>query len=167
MIHKTERNFRSEDIWRLFLLEQILTFCELCDNHTGLNHWKRNKFTWRLLQKCVVWNKAIEYHTHVVQQCFSSILEQSNPSRNKHYSVWASEKPLLNFTFLVSTNARWFHSYLRTPSGFHRMEKIYFNSHCQRNFFSKSCSTVTNFQEIFSYFILRILALVIGSCDPV
>ena len=32
-----------------------------------------------------------------------------------------------------------------------------FNSHCQEKY---------NFQILFSYFILRILALVIGSCDP-
>ena len=57
--------------------------------------------------------------THLVQQCFCLILEQSNPSKSKHYSVWTSEKRL------VSTNASWFHSYLRTPSGYHRMEKLF------------------------------------------
>jgi len=77
------------------------TFGELYDKNTGPNHWKRNKFTWHLLQKCAVWNGALEYHTHLVQQCFSSILEQSNPSKTKHYSVWALEKWLLDFTILV------------------------------------------------------------------
>ena len=148
MIHKTGTNLRNEEIWRLHLLMQILPFCELDDNHTGLNHWKRNTFTWHLLQKCAVWNKAHEYHTHVVQRCFCSILEQSIPSKNKHYSVLNSEKPLLNVTFLVSTNASWFHSYLRTPSGYHRMVKNCFNSHCQKNFFYKYCSPVTNFPRI-------------------
>ena len=130
MIHKTGTNHRNEKIWRLLLLEQMSTFGELDDKSTGTNHWKRNKLTWHILQECAVWNKALEYHTHLVQQCFCSILEQSNPSKSKHYSVWSSEKCLWNFTFLVSTNASWFHSYLRTPSGYHRMDKDCFNSHC-------------------------------------
>jgi len=130
VIHKTGTNLRNEKIWRLHLLEHIHNFGELDDKNTGPNHWKRNKFTWHMLQKCEVWKKALEYHTHLVQQCFWSILEQSNPSKNKHYTVWASEKCLLNFTFLVSTNASWFHSYLRTPSGYHTMDKNCFNSHC-------------------------------------
>jgi len=167
MIHKTGTNLRNEEIWRLLLLEQILTFGVLYDKNTGPNHWKRNKFTWQLLQKCAVWNKALEYHTHLVQQCFCSILEQSNPSKTKYYSVWASKKRQSNFTFLVSTNVIWFHSYLRTPSGYHRKDKIYFNAHCRKNFFSKSCSPVAKFPRNVSYFILRILALVIGSCGPV
>jgi len=147
MIHKTGTNLRNEEIWRLLLLEQIPTFGELDDKNTGLNHRKRNKFTWHLLQKYAVWNEALEYHTHLVQQSFCSILEQSNPSKTKHYSVWALEKRLLNFTFLVSTNASWFHSYLRTPTGYHRKDKNCFNSHCQKNLFSKSCSPVTKFQR--------------------
>ena len=130
MIQKTWTNHCNEEIWKLLLLVQIPTFGELDDKNTGANHWKRNKFTWNLLRKCAVWNEALEYHTHLVQQCFCSILEQSNPSKTEHYSVWASEKRLLNFTFLVSTNASWFHSYLRTPSGWHRMGKKCFNSHC-------------------------------------
>ena len=77
--------------------------------------------------------------THLVQQCFCSILEQSNPSKTKHNSVWTSEKRP------VSTNASWFHSYLRTPSGYHRMDKNCLNSHCQKYFFSKSCSPVAKF----------------------
>ena len=50
--------------------------------------------------------------------------------KEKHYSAWASAKCPLNFMFLVSTNASWFLSPLRTPSGYHRMDKICFNSHC-------------------------------------
>jgi len=98
--------------------------------------------------------------THLVQQCFCSILEQSNPSKTNHYSAWTSEKRP------VSTNASWFHSFIRTPSGYHRMEKNCFNSHCQKYFFPNPVLLLQNFQEMFSYFILRILALVIGSCDP-
>jgi len=157
MIHKTGSNLSNEEIWRLLLLEQIPTFGELDHKNTAPNHWKRNKFTWHLLQKCAVWNKALEYHTHLVQQCFWSILEQSNPSRNKHYLVWASEKRL------VSTNASWYHSYWWTPSGSHRNVKNCFNSHCQKNFFSKSCSPVTKFpRNVFLFHSQNI-----GSCDPV
>ena len=54
---------------------------------------------------------------------------------------------LLNFSFLVSTNACWFHSYLVKPSVYHRMDKSCFNSHRQKNFFSKWCSSVTKFQR--------------------
>ena len=139
MLHKTGTNHRNEKIWRLLLLEQMSTFGELDDKNTGTNHWKRNKFTWHILQECAVWNKALEYHIQLVQQCFCSILEQSNPSKNKHYYVWTSEKRP------VSTNASWFHSYLRTPSGYHRMEKNCLNSNCQKYFFSKSCSPVAKF----------------------
>jgi len=52
------------------MLEQIPIFGELDDKNTGPNHWKRNKFTSHLLQKCAVWNEALEYCTHFVQQCF-------------------------------------------------------------------------------------------------
>jgi len=34
---------------------------------------------------------------------------------------------------------------LRTFSGCHRLDKSCFNSHCQKKFFSKSCSPVTKF----------------------
>ena len=63
MIHKTGKNLRNEVIWRLLLLEKMPTFGELDDKNTGANHWKGNKFTWHLLRKCAVWNKALEYHT--------------------------------------------------------------------------------------------------------
>jgi len=56
----------------------------------------------------------------------------------------------------------WFHSYLRTPSVYHRMDKSCFNSHCQKNFFSKSCSPVTNLPR--NVFLFR--SQHIGSCDP-
>jgi len=140
------------------LLEHIPIFGELDKINIMSNHWKRNKFTWNLLEKCAVWNKALQYHTHLVQHCFYSITEQSNSSKTKHHSVWVSEKYLFNFTFLVSTNTSWFHSYLRTPSGYHRMDKNCLNSHCQKKFV---------FKILFSYFNPRILALVIGSCDPI
>jgi len=95
--------------------------------------------------------KALEYHTHLLQQCFWSIFEQSNPSKTKHYLVWATEKCLLNFTFLVSTNAIWFHSYLRTPSGYHRMDKNCCNSHCQKNSFCKSGSVAKFPRNVFLF----------------
>ena len=142
-------------------LEQILTFGELYDKITGPNHWKRNKFNGHMLQKCAVWNKALEDHTHLVQQCFCSILEQSNPSKTKNYLVWTSEKRLSNFMFLVSTNASWFHSYLRKPSG------NFLSTPIDRKIPFAIPVLLQNFQEMFSFFILRILAIVIGSCCPV
>jgi len=45
-------------------------FGELDDKNTGPDSWKSDKFTWHLLQKCAVWNNSLEYHTHLVQQCF-------------------------------------------------------------------------------------------------
>ena len=81
MIHKTGPNHRNDGIWRLLLLEHIPTFGELDDKETGPNHWKWNNFTWNLLQKSAVWNKALGYHSHLVQHGFCPILEQSNPSK--------------------------------------------------------------------------------------
>ena len=60
MIHKNGTNHRNDVTWSLLLLEQIPTFGELDDKNTGPNHWKRNNFTWNLLQKCAVWNKALD-----------------------------------------------------------------------------------------------------------
>ena len=81
MIHKTATNLRNDEIWRLLLLGQIPTFRELDDKKIVPNHWKRNNFTWNLLQKRAVWNKALGYHSHLVQHGSCPILEQSNPSK--------------------------------------------------------------------------------------
>jgi len=81
MIHKTGTILRNDEIWKSLLLEQIPTFGELYDKNTGPIHWKRNNFIWNLFQKCAVWNKAIGYHTHLVQHCFCPILEQRNPAK--------------------------------------------------------------------------------------
>jgi len=81
MIYKTGTNLWNDEIWRLLLLKQIPTFGEQDDKKTGPNHWKINNFTWNLLQKCADWNKALGYHSHLVQHCFFSILEPSNPSK--------------------------------------------------------------------------------------
>ena len=77
MIYKTGTNLRNDETWRLFLLEQIPSLGELDDKETGPNHWKRNNFTWNLLQKSAVWNKALGYRTHLVQHCFCPILEHN------------------------------------------------------------------------------------------
>ena len=138
MIHKTGTNQRNEKVWRLLLLEQMSTFGELNHKNTGPNHWNRNKFTWKLLQECAVWNKALGYHT-LGAAVFLLDPWTKQFVKNKHYSVWTSEKRP------VSTNASWFHSYLRTPSGYQRMDKNCFNSHCQKFFFSKSCFPVAKF----------------------
>jgi len=116
MIHKTGTNLRNDEILRLLLLEQIPTFGELDDKNTGPNHWKRNNFTWNLLQKCAVWHKALGYHTHLLQHCFCMILEESNPSKKALLSM-SFGKCLLNFMFLVSPNDKRFYTYLGTSVG--------------------------------------------------
>ena len=129
MIHKTVTNLRNNEIWRLLLLEQIPTFGELDDKNTGPNHWKRNNFTWNLLQKCAVWNKTSGYDT-LGAALFLLDPWTKQSVKEKHDSAWAWAKCLINFTFLVSTNASWFNSFLRTASGYDRMDKNCFNSHC-------------------------------------
>ena len=51
MVHKTGTNLRNDEIWRLLLLEQIPTLGELDKISIMSNRWKRNKFTWYLLQQ--------------------------------------------------------------------------------------------------------------------
>jgi len=157
--------FVGASIILLQCLQHIPAFGGLDEENTGPNHWKRNKFTWHLLQKWAVWNKTVEYHTPLVQQCFSSILEQSNPSK-PGIAQYELRKKSIKFLVPGLNNASWFHSYLRTTSGYHRMDKSCFNSHCQKNFFPNPVLLLQNFQQWLFYFILRILALVIGSCDP-
>ena len=65
------------------------------------------------------------------------------------------------FTFLVSTNASWFHSYLRKLSG------KFLSTPIARKIPFANPVLLQNFQEMFSFLILRILAIVIGSCGPV
>ena len=137
IIHKSGTNLCNEEIWRLLRMEQMPTFGELDDKNTGPNHWKRNKLTWHLLQKCAVCNELLNI-THTLGAAvllFDPWTKQS--VKKQTLTVWTSENCLLTFTFLVSTNASWFHSYLRTPSSYHRLVKKYFNSHCQKKFFSK------------------------------
>ena len=151
MIHKNGTNHRNDVTWRLLLLEQIPTFGELDDKKTRPNHWKRNNFTWNLLQKCAVWNKALQYHTHLVQHCFCPILGKAIRQRKAFLSMGFGKTsikfnvPSLNKCQLVSLifeNTEW-----QSWDG-----KNCFNSHCW-----KKCV----FQILFSYFILRILAVVI------
>ena len=128
MIHKTWTNLRNDEIWRLVLLEQIPTFGELDDKNTGPNHWKRNKFTWNLLQKSAVWHKALGYHTHLLQHCFCMILKQSNPK--KTLLSMSFGKCLVNFMFLVSPNDKRFYSWLETSVRLSQ-KKILFTSYYQ------------------------------------
>ena len=111
---------------------------ELDDKNTGPNNWRRNKFTWHLLQKWAVWNKY-SWISHTLGAAVFLLDRWTKQSvKNEALLSMSFGKCLLNFTFLVSTNASWFHSYLRTPSGYHMTDKSCFNSHCQKNFFSKN-----------------------------
>jgi len=51
MIHKTGTNVWNDELWRLHHLEQIPTFGELDKLNIMSNRWKRNQFTWHLLQQ--------------------------------------------------------------------------------------------------------------------
>ena len=70
---------------------------ELDDKNTGPNHWKRNQFTWHLLQKCAVWNKSLEYHTYLVQQFFARSLNKAIRKTSIKFHI-----PSLNKCQLVS-----------------------------------------------------------------
>ena len=129
MIHKTGTNLRNYEIWRLLLLEQMPTFGELDDKNTGPNHWKRNNFTWNLLQKCAVWHNALGYHTHLLQYCVCLILEQSNPHKKGLLSM-SFGKCQSNFMSLVSPKDKKFYSYFETSVGPWQM-KILFTSYYQ------------------------------------
>ena len=101
-------------------------FGELDDKNTRPNHWRRNNFTWNLMQKCAVWQKVSAYHTHLLQYCFCLIVEQSNPYKKALLSMSFGKCPL-NFMFLVSPNDKRFYSYLGTSVGPYQM-KILFTS---------------------------------------
>jgi len=94
----------------------------------------------------------------------SSVFNRSlNKAIRQKKSLFSMSFAKSSIKFLVPSlnNASWFHSYLRTPSGDQRMDKSCFNSHCQKNFFSKSCSPVTKFPR--NVFLLH--SQNIGSCD--
>ena len=125
----TWSNLRNDEIWRLHLMEQIPTFGELDDKNTGPNHWKRNNFSWNLLQKRAVWHKALGYHTHLLQYCFCLILEESNPYEKALLSMSFGKCPL-NVMFLVSPNDKRFYSHSGTSVG-PSQKKILFTSYYQ------------------------------------
>jgi len=60
MIHKTGTNLRNDEIWRLLYLEQTPAFCELEKINIMSNRWKRNKFTWHLLQQGYIRDKFLK-----------------------------------------------------------------------------------------------------------
>jgi len=146
MIHKTGANLRNDEIWRLLLLEQIPTFGELDDKNTGPNHWKRNNFTWNLLQKSAVWHKALGYHTHLLQHCFCMILKQSNPKKN----VTQHELRKMSSKFHVPSLTKWQKVLLIFKNiGPSVTEENSFHVLLSKHFFSKHCS----FTKIWSTFI--------------
>ena len=109
---------KSQEWWDMKItpLGTDTYFGELDDKNTGPNHWKRNNFTWNLLQKRAVCHKVSGYHTHLLQYCFCLILEQSNPYKKALLSMSFGKSPL-NFSFLVSPNDKRFYSYLGTSVG--------------------------------------------------
>jgi len=106
---------KSQEWWDMKItpLGTDTYFGELDDKNTGPNHWKRNNFTWNLLQKRAVCHKVSRYHTQLLQYCFCLILEQSNPYKKALLSM-SFGKCALNLMFLVSPNDKRFYSYLGT-----------------------------------------------------
>ena len=130
MIHKTGTNFRNDEIWRLLLLGQTPTFGELDKINLMSNRWKRNKFTWHLLQQGEIWHKLFENHTHLVQH-WADFFQSLHMSICQKASItqWKLlKKHLLNFSFLVSPNG--FYSNSGTSVGPSQM-KIHFTSYYQ------------------------------------
>ena len=161
MINKTWTNFSNEEIWRLLLLEQIRTLLKWMTKALG-----------RIIEKEIsspdicCRNVQIEMnHVNITHTWCSSVFARSlNKAIRQKPSITQYELRKTSIKFLVASlnNPSCFHSYLRTPIVYHRMDKSCFNSHCQKNFFSKSCSPVTKFPRIVILFHFQN----IGSCDP-
>jgi len=104
MIQKPGANLRNDEIWRLLLLEQIPTFGELDKINIMSNRWKRNKFTWQLLQQGIDLRWTF-WKSHALgaalsvffQSLHMSICQKASITQWKHL-----KKHLLNFMFLVT-----------------------------------------------------------------
>ena len=99
MIHKFETNFRNDELWRLLLLEQIPTFGELDKINILSNRWKRNKFTWHLLQQGIDlrWTFLKSHALGAALSWSFSFLTHVNLSKSMHYSVKTFEKASIIF----------------------------------------------------------------------
>ena len=154
MIHKAGTNLRNDEIWRLLLLEQIPTFGELDKKSIMSNRWKRNKFTWHLLQQGIdlrwtFWNSnALGAELRwFFQSLLTSNFQETSITRWK-----LLKKHLLNFMFLVSPNDKRFQKYLGTPVGPSQM-KIVFTSYYQNIALR---NTVHSQKDQASFFLLQI-----------
>ena len=99
MVHTTGTNLRNDEIWRLRMLEQIPTFGELVKISIMSNRWKRNKFTWHLLQQRIGLTSTV-WKSHALGAALSwffSILTHVNLSRSMHYSEKIFEKTSIKF----------------------------------------------------------------------
>jgi len=112
MIHKTGKNLRNDEIWRLILLEQIPPFVELDKISIMSNRWKRNKFTWHLLQQGIHLRLTF-WKSHALGAELRWFFQSLHMSTCQKASVskWKLlKKHLLNFMFLVSPNDKRFYS---------------------------------------------------------
>jgi len=142
-----------------------------CCRYLPLVNWM-TKTLGRIIEKVIsspdisCRNEQIEIKLlNITHTWCSSVLARSlNKAIRQKQTLFSMSigKRLLNFTFLVSTNASWFHSYLGISSVYHRMHKSCFNSHRQKKFFCKSCSPVIKFPR--NVFLFQ--SQNNGSCDP-
>ena len=123
-------------------------FGELDDKNTGPNHWKRNNFTWNLLQKCAVWHKALGYQTHLLQIVFAWSFNKAISKKN----VTQHELRKMSLEFHVPSLPKWQKVLLifrnicpsvTEEKSFHvLLSKHFFSKHCS---FTKSWSTFISF----------------------
>jgi len=155
MIHKTGTNLRNDEIWRLLIFGADTYFGELDDKKSGPNHWKRNNFTWNLLQKCAVSHKALGYHTHLLHivfaWSFNKAIRKKNVAQHElrkmsikfHVpSLPKSQKVLLIFRNIGRS--------ITDKNSFHvLLSRHFFSKHCS---FTKIWSTFISFINFLSKF---------------
>jgi len=157
MIHKTGTNLRNDEILRILPLEQIPTFGDLDKMNIMTNRWKRNKFTWHLLQQGIDLRETF-WKSHVLGAELSWFFPSLHMSicQKASISLWKLlKKHLLNFVFLVSPNVKRFYSHLGTSVGPSQM-KILLTSYYQNISFRK---TVLSQKFQASFFLLIISCL--------
>jgi len=152
MIHKTGTNLRNDEILRLLLLEQIPTFGDLDEINIMSNRWKRNKFTWHLLQQGIDLRETFR-KSHALGaelSWFFSILAHVNLSKSNHYSVKTFEKTSIKFH--VANLTKWQKVLLIFRNiGRSIADENSFHFLLSKHFFSKHCSFTKISSKFFSF----------------
>ena len=132
MIHKAGTNLMNDEIWRLLPIKQMPNFGELENKSIMSNRWKRNKFTWHLLQQGIDLRWTFKNHTHLGQH-WADFFQSLHMSicQEAWITQWKFlKKHLLHLMLLVSPNDKRYDSYLGTSVGLSPM-KILFTSYYQ------------------------------------